>query len=164
METPTQKIHELIKKFDTAMLVTHGRDLVQHARPMAVAKVDENCDVWFFTGRDSEKAQEIEQDQDVLLVFQNSHNCYISLVGQANLVADREQMSALWKESYKVWFPGGASDPNLMLIRVTVMEAEYWDSSGFKGVRYLFEAATAYVKGTTPKDLDPELHGHVSLR
>ena len=73
METPTQKIHGLLKKFDTAMLVTHGHDTIEHARPMGIAHLEENCDLWFFTDRVSEKTREIQQDAKVLLVFQKDY-------------------------------------------------------------------------------------------
>jgi general stress protein 26 len=162
-ENHTEKIHELLGKFHTAMLVTHGRDQAPHARPMAIAKIEPNCDLWFFTQLDSEKTREIEEDEQVMVVCQKEHSVYLSLVGKAGVVMDRTEVSALWKESYKVWFPKGIEDPNLALIRVTVLEAEFWDSSGFKGIKYLFSAARAYINGQTP-EVDPDQHGHVAMR
>lgn len=164
MENPTQKILGLLKKFDTAMLVTQGRDFVEHARPMGIARVDENCDVWFFSGRVSEKVREIQNDANVLLVFQKDHGAYLSITGRAQLIADKNKAAELWKESYKTWFPGGVNDPDLLLIRVSVHEAEYWDNTGFKGVKYLFETARAYVSGTRPNVNEPEQHGKVNLK
>jgi general stress protein 26 len=150
MENQLEKIYGRLQKFDTAMLVTQGRDFVEHARPMGVAHVEKNCDVWFFTARVSEKVRELEHDRHVLLVFQKDHGVYLSITGRAQLVADPAKAAQYWKESYKTWFPGGVNDPNLLLICVKVNEAEYWDNTGFKGVKYIFEAAKAYVKGATP--------------
>jgi general stress protein 26 len=146
------------------MLVTRGRDRVQHARPMAVAKAEHNGDVWFFTARDTEKTREIENFSEVLVVFQNGHKCSVSLTGRAELISNRDIMADLWKEPYKVWFPLGVDDPSLQLIHVRAVEAEYWDSTGFKGIKYLFEAAKAYATGTTPHVDEPEQHGHVALK
>lgn len=42
-----KKIREMLQEFDTALLVTHGIDAPFHARPMAIARVEANCDVWF---------------------------------------------------------------------------------------------------------------------
>ena len=164
METPTEKIHGLLKKFDTAMLVTYGRDGKHHARPMGIAKVSESNEVWFFTGRDSEKTRELEEEEEVMLIFQKDHTAYLSMSGHASLVSDRAAMTELWKESYKVWFPQGVNDPNLLLIRIRGEDAEYWDNSGFNSVKYLFGAARAYVTGTVPKVEEPEQHGHVEMK
>ena len=39
-------------------------------------------------------------------------------------------MKAIWKEPYKVWFPKGPDDPEIVLVEVDLMEAEYWDNRG----------------------------------
>ncbi len=161
--SPLQKIHALLKDFSTAMLVTHTDDHPFHARPMEVAWVSPENHVWFFTSAKSAKVDEIQEDQDVLLTFQDDHQKYITLTGYAELITDREKMADLWKESYRVWFPGDLEDPNLLLVRVIPREAEYWDNSGTKGVRYLYEAAKAYLQGTTPEVEEGEVHGRVRM-
>jgi general stress protein 26 len=162
--TPTQKIYNLLAKFNTAMLVTQGRDLTQHARPRAVAKIEANCDVWFFTARSSVKVHEIELDQKVLLLFQGDHNCYVSLAGRAELISDHVQMAAMWRESGKIWFPNGVKDPNPILIRVASEEADYWDASGLNGIKYFFAITKARLAGkTSPIDISVQ-HGHEELK
>ncbi|HEX4342410.1 MAG TPA: pyridoxamine 5'-phosphate oxidase family protein [Verrucomicrobiae bacterium] len=164
MENHIEKVHSLLTKFDTAMLVTHGRDGIDRVRPMGIAKVEPNCDVWFFTGRASEKTREIEHDTEVLLVCQKDHSAYLSVLGRAQLSDDRAKATELWKAAYKTWFPGGVDDPNLLLIRVNVTAAEYWDNTGVNGIKYLIEAAKAYVTGSSPHVNEPEQHGKVNLK
>jgi len=161
-EDQVQKIYELLSDFDTAMLVTHGGDFA-HARPMAIAHVEPNCDVWFFTGRSSPKVHEIRDDDRVLVVCQDEHSRYVTLSGRAELIAEREKARQLWSDSYKAWFPGGVDDPELLLIRVHAEEAEYFDTRDLKGLRYLFEAAKARARGTRPEIKEGEQHGKVSL-
>ena len=159
-----EKIHSLLSKFDTAMLVTHGRDGIDHARPMGIAGLEPNCDLWFFTARSSEKVYEIEHDSEVLLVFQKDHKAYVSLLGRAQLVPDRDKAAELWKSAYRAWFPNGYNDTNVLLIRVNAISAEYWDNTGFNGIRYLFEAVKAVVAVKTPEVKEPEQHGTVKLK
>ena len=45
----------------------------------------------------------------------------------------------------------GKDDPKLCLVVVTPRQAEYWDQSGLKGVKYLLGLVKAYAKGTTPE-------------
>ena len=34
----------------------------------------------------------------------------------------------MWSEVYRAWFPDGARDDNVVLIRVDAEQAEYWDT------------------------------------
>lgn len=164
MNTPCpEKVHELMQTFHTAMLVTHGGEDSLRARPMEIALADPDCHVWFFTGRNSPKTREIRQDQHVLLTFQKDHQKYLSLSGAADLVTDRTMIESLWKEVYRVWFPDGVNDPDLTLVHIIPHHAEYWDNSGTQGVRYLYEAAKAYVTGTKADPTEGTQHGHVRL-
>ncbi len=155
------KIRELLDEFDTALLVTHGNSFPFHARPMAIARVEPNCDLWFFTGRNSAKVREIENDQQVLIVCQDEMLRYVALHAAAKLIFDRNKAVELWDDSYKTWFPQGVQDPDLVLIRAQAEHAEYWDNEGFKSVKYLFEAAKAYVRGAQPHVQPGEQHGSV---
>lgn len=162
-DVPVAKIRELLESFETAMLVTHGKRAPFHGRPMAIARVEANCDVWFFTSRSSMKVQEIKNNQQVLIVCQGEMSRYVSLNAAAKLIFDSGKAVELWKESYRTWFPQGASDPDLLLIRAEAHSAEFWDSEGFKSVQYLFEAAKAYVRGTRPHIEEGEQHGSVTF-
>jgi hypothetical protein len=49
------------------------------------------------------------------------------------------------------------------LIRAQAESAEYRDNEGFKSVKYLFEAAQSYIKGTRPQVQEGEQHGSVTF-
>lgn len=57
-------------------------------------------------------------------------------------------MKELWKPFLKAWFPKGLDDPDLALLKVTVTEAEYWDTSS-SPVVHAVGLAKALVKGET---------------
>jgi hypothetical protein len=50
----------------------------------------------------------------------------------------------------EVWFKG-PDDPRACVLVFTPSEAELWDASGVKGLRYLFAAAKAFVTGDRPE-------------
>ena len=158
-----EKVHELLLSFHTAMLVTHGGVDFLHARPMEIAHASPDCHVWFFTDTQSPKTREIRQEDSVLLTFQKDHQKYLSIAGTADLVTDRTLIQSFWKEPFRVWFPEGINDPNLMLMHIIPHHAEYWDNSSLQGVRYLYEAAKAYVSSTPPQIKEGDQHGKVAL-
>lgn len=154
---------ELLKQFDTAMLVTHAEGDQIRARPMEVARIDDDGTVWFISGKDSGKIHEIADDQQISVVCQNDRKAYLSLSALARVIRDRAVIAELWQESFQVWFPGGKDDPNIALIAARPEQGEYWDNEGFRKIEYLFSAAKAYATGTTPEIKEGEQHGKVSF-
>lgn len=161
----TQREHFLsvLKKFRTAMLVTHTGSHGFHARPMAIAAMEDDGRLWFFTGANSPKAHEIELDSEVYLTAQDDNDAFLTLSGRAVLIGDRQKIAQLWREPFRVWFPDGPDDPNIELIAVRPERGEYWDNTGFGGAKYFWEATKAYISGTTPDADDPNVHGRVQL-
>ena len=152
----------LLKKFSTVMLVTLAEDGGFHARPMMLAEVEDDGRVWFFTAANTPKVHEIELDSHVRIVAQQGHSA-LTLTGRASLIGDREKIAQLWSEPFRVWFPKGETDPDIELIAVRPERGEFWDNTGTHGVKYLWEAAKAYMSGTTPDADDGDLHGKVRL-
>jgi general stress protein 26 len=159
----TDKLHDLLQDFDSAMLVTRTEDGQLRSRPMMLADVDADGTLWFMTGRDSGKMDEIKLDEHVNVALQTKRK-FVSISGQARIINDRSKVTELWNDAWKVWFPGGKEDPTLRLLRVAGEMGEYWDNSGTSGVKYLIEAGKAYLRGTTPDvEGDPKIHGKVDL-
>lgn len=154
-------MYDLLKDFDTAMLVTRSSEDHMHARPMAVAELRAGGDAYFVTSIDSPKVDEIKRNPNVTLTFQSS-NQFASVCGRIGVVRDPALIDRLWKEAWKVWFPKGKSDPSISLLKFDAQHGEYWDNAGAQGLKYAFEAAKAYVKGETPTT-DQKQHAKVDL-
>lgn len=156
-----QHLYDLLKDFDTAMMITQGAQTQMHARPMAIAELKPDADAYFATSLDSPKVAEIANNAHVTLTFQ-SHKQFAALYGSVEIVKDRAQIDRLWKEAWKVWFPNGKDDPNLTLLRFNAENGEYWDNAGVQGIKYAIKAINAYVTGETPKN-DSKEHAKVNL-
>jgi general stress protein 26 len=144
-----ERLYDVIKDFDNAMLVTSATDRRDHARPMHIAEIREDGDIFFATSIDSPKITEIAANPEVIVTFQSSRQ-FAAVYGRAEVVKDRNLIDHLWSDAWKVWFPEGKADPTLCLIRVAGREGEYWDNAGMQGIKYAFEAAKAYMQGRTP--------------
>ena len=142
------RLSELMKKFSTAMLVTHATDGRLRARPLSFAG-EHDGRLYFSTSAESAKVEELHDDPRVAITMQDSAR-YISISGTAELSDDPKLIERLWREPWRVWFPDGKSDPALRILSVAPAVAEYWDQSGARGIKYLIEMAKAYATGTTP--------------
>jgi general stress protein 26 len=154
-----KNLFDVVDDFDVAMLVTHTANTI-HARPMAIAQLDFGIGVYLVTDIHSLKIDEISVNQNALLTFQSARR-FASLSGQLAVVLDRQLIEKVWKESWKVWFPGGKSDPDIALLKFTAHEGEFWDNAGVQGLKYVYEVARAYVTGEAP---EPDVAQHDKVR
>src|SRR5688500_8401899 len=90
-------LYRLLKEFSAAMIVTHGIDGTMIARPMAIARVDPGGNMFFTTGVDTTKVDEILADPQVTVVVQ-SRTQYAAVRGIAKVSMDRELIRSLWRE------------------------------------------------------------------
>ena len=162
MDTNDSKNHlyELVNDFEVAMLVTQTANTM-HARPMAIASLDDAMGVYLVTGFNSIKVDEISASPHALLTFQSARK-FASVRGEVMVLHDRPLVERMWKESWKVWFPEGKSDQNIALLKFTAHEGEYWDNGGMQGLKYVYDAARAYVTGEALKTDDAQ-NAKVSL-
>jgi general stress protein 26 len=121
-----KKLGELIKDIKFAMFTTVDEEGVLRSRPMTTQQMEFDGDLWFFTYVDTAKVDDVRQYQQVNVSYaEPDDQRYVSVIGSAEVVDDRDKMEELWNPAYKAFFPDGLSDPRLRLIKVTVSEAEY---------------------------------------
>ncbi|MBD1909795.1 MULTISPECIES: pyridoxamine 5'-phosphate oxidase family protein [unclassified Leptolyngbya] len=140
-----QKLQSLIKDIEYGMLTTIDNGYLR-SRPMATHKeIDADGILWFFTDVTSHKVAEVEQEHQVNVSYSApDKQTYVSISGRAEVVRDRTKMQELWHPSLKAWFPQELDEPNIALLKITVEQAEYWDSpAGWVAKTLGFIKATA---------------------
>ena len=156
-----KKLAELIGGIRIAMFNTVGQDGKISSRPMALQNETFFGTLWFLTSVRSEKIDEIQQVRDVTLTLAEPKDSkFVVLKGRASYSQDKAKIHDLWNSWYKAWFPEGEDDPDIAVLRVDVLEADYWEANASKivrGLRYLAAAATG---GGVPTGES----GHVTVR
>ncbi|HEY5289089.1 MAG TPA: pyridoxamine 5'-phosphate oxidase family protein [Polyangia bacterium] len=160
--TDKKHLEELLKHFQTAMLVTHTEGADLRARPLALASAHDEGVLYFATSVSSPKVTELERTPEVAVTLQDSRR-YVSIGGTARITRDRALIERLWSETWKLWFPKGKDDPEICIVEVTPRDAEYWDQSGLAGVKFVLEAAKAYAAGTKAKSGESANHAKVHV-
>jgi general stress protein 26 len=113
-----------------------------------VAQDDE--DLWFFMARGSDAVAHIADEPRVNVAYADTGaDVYASVAGTATLVEDLAMKERLFSPMARAWFPGGPGDPDLALVRVSMLETEYWIVRENKLVQML-KMARAAVTGNAP--------------
>lgn len=156
-----EKLIEMVKDVRVCMLITNEQNAENlSGRPMSISKIDDDGTLWFFTRASSYKVDEIEESKKVSIAITNeSSNNYLMIHGSASLVDDKTKMKELWSTILKAWFPLGLEDPDMILIKVTPNEVNYWDGTSSKMV-VLFNMLKAIVTG---KEYAEGEHGKINL-
>ncbi|MBC7513184.1 MAG: pyridoxamine 5'-phosphate oxidase family protein [Herminiimonas sp.] len=142
-----------IEHVRVGMLTTVGPDGALLSRPMSNQQVDADGALWFFVSDEAAVSKQIVSSPNVNVSFAAPEDSlYVSVAGTAALVKDKEKIAAMWNPMVSAWFPKGADDPHVALIRVAIDSAEYWDSDKSRMMQ-LFAMAKAAVTGKPPTDI-----------
>ena len=149
------KLWELIKDIRFAMFTTRHGNGHLHSRPMTTqnSKVDQDASLWFFMERNDQAVADLTADPVVNLVYADpGEDSYVSVSGTAALVEDMARKKQFWSKMNEAYFPAGVTDPNLALVEVKIIHANYWDVEESKIVQ-LFKMASAAMTGKPPSRL-----------
>jgi general stress protein 26 len=146
-EEAINKFRKLVEEVRICMFITHSRNEHEHTRPMATVDVDENGTLWFYTDIRSIKVEEVATDREVHLTFSHpGKESYMDVWGTGSISTDRQLIKDKWSPVVKAYFPQGADDPNLALLKVVPNDVYYWESETGKMMQFL-KMATAAVTG-----------------
>jgi general stress protein 26 len=151
------KLGALINDIDVAMLTTRAADGSLVSRPLQTLKLDSEGEIIFFTAAKSHKVEELTEDHSVNLAYADkAENRFVSVRGRARMDRDHDTIDELWSPAQKIFFPDGKDDPNLMVLRVRVRDANYWEGPSNVLTR-AFDFAKAMLDDS-PSDLGTRGH------
>ena len=147
-----ETLWDLIKGIRFGMLVHRTGTGMLHAHPLTTQSkgMDAQSDLHFFIPKEGELYERLQTEGHVNLCYADpGADSYVSLSGDARFSDDKALKETLWSPAAKAWFPKGVDDPNLALLVVRAVHAEYWDVKESKMVQ-LFKMAKAAVTGKEP--------------
>lgn len=95
-----------------------------HAEPMT-AQLDRDAHhtIWFFVSR----GNRIAAGGKAMAQFSSKgHDVFACLSGTLVEETDRARFDKHWSNTVEAWFPQGKNDPNLMMLRFEIDDAEVW--------------------------------------
>ena len=145
-----EKLKDMVAKIDICLFCTN---LENHeysdCRPMGAQQVDDEGNIWFFSGLHSTKNEEIQKNPDVQLFFSHpGKSSYLVVNGNAEIIISKTKTEELWSPLVKTWFKEGKDDPEISLIKVNTKNAYYWDTDGNRMINF-FKMVASVATGTT---------------
>src|SRR6476469_1933481 len=126
-EEALKKFKKLAEDIRICMFITNNNSESEHTRPMATIEVDDNGTLWFYTDIRSVKVEETATDKQVHLTYAHpGKEIYLDVWGTSHIITDKQQIKDKWKPVVKAYFPNGADDPNIALMKVQPNEVYYW--------------------------------------
>ncbi len=81
--------------------------------------------IWFFTSRQ----RPIAAGGPATATFAGkNHGLFARFSGTLSEETDRARFDEEWSPAVAAWFPGGKDDPDLVMLRMDLGEAEIWDA------------------------------------
>ncbi|WP_414566718.1 MULTISPECIES: pyridoxamine 5'-phosphate oxidase family protein [unclassified Anabaena] len=126
-----QQLREIMADINCGMLTTVDQNAQLHSCPMCKSgEISSDGALWFFSYAHSQKVNDIQHNQQVNVSFTSpDQQRYISVSGTAQLVEDRNKMQEKWQPELHTWLPKGLDEPDIILLKVNVHQADYWDSA-----------------------------------
>lgn len=122
---------ELKQKFWLALADSPFVFLERKAQPgdavVMTAKLDKdaNSAIWFFTKRDHHLAQ---MGPSFCTFASKDHKIFARFEGVLSEETSRERLDKEWDRQTAAWYDQGKDDPNLLMLRMDLGDAEIWDS------------------------------------
>ncbi|MCX8044825.1 MAG: pyridoxamine 5'-phosphate oxidase family protein [Desulfobacterota bacterium] len=123
-----EKVIALITRNRYAKLITNGPDGTPRARIMTNLPIGKDMIIWFATGLSTSKVQDIKNNPHVsVFVDDPDDHVHACISGTAEIITNDRLRRKYWREGFAFFFPGGPTDPDYCLLKITPRTVEYMD-------------------------------------
>ena len=145
--TQREELGKLLASFDSGVLVAQDCLGDLRAHPVALGRMIPDGSLWLAAGIDNTPVIDPDRSDACMLICERAEK-HLVLSGGLALELDPARPHLEWMEHWSTWFAEGPSALSLVLARFFPRSAEYWDHTGHKPARFMFEMARSLVRGS----------------
>ncbi len=120
-----EKANQIIKTCDAVYLGVIDENGYPNVSTVSTVKPENIFEAYFATGMSANKTQRLLNDNRASICYRSDNN-NITLVGEAEILTDQETKGRYWLDWFINHFPGGETDPNYCIIKLTSKRASLW--------------------------------------
>lgn len=137
---PADRVWEILKAIDIAMLVTHGPDGLR-GRPMSTIPTPEKGLIYLLTETSSLAARDIRSEGKVFMSYQGRGD-HVALNGMATVNPDKGLVKDLWSPGAQAFWPNGPVAHDVVTLVIDPGHADVWDGPGLlRGIASIVSGA-----------------------
>lgn len=147
-DNPQEQLLEELKSARCVMLGTpHEHD--KHMQPMSPQIDVDDQAIYFYSDNTSELGQAVIKGSG------KTHMCHIDddyqacVSGILSVHDDPETVEKFWNPIVAAWYPGGKTDPKLMMLKFVPIDAAIW-ATDKSTIGFVYEVAKANIKNELP--------------
>lgn len=119
-----ERANQIIKTCDAAYLGVIDENGYPHVSTVSSINSENIFEAYFSTGMGANKTKRLLKNTRASVCYR-SGNDNITLVGEAEILTDKETKSRCWLDWFINHFPGGETDPNYCVIKFTTKRVSY---------------------------------------
>ena len=125
-----EKANQIIKGCETAYFGVIDEDGFPSVSTVSPVNPENILEVFFTTNTDGNKAKRLRKSDKASICF-HAGGANITLVGTAEIRTDQETKSRCWQDWFIGQYPGGETDPDYIVVKVTTKRVSLWvDNEG----------------------------------
>jgi general stress protein 26 len=124
-----QAVLQLMDESEAVYLATvaEGRPRIRALNNLRRQHRDMGFTVYMATSISSGKVREIRANPAVSAYYSEPKKVHgVTLSGEMEVLTDPDLKAALWQEEWKIYWPGGAADPDYAVLRLKPTQAAGW--------------------------------------
>ena len=127
-EAPRDALFDALADTRTGMLAVEGSG--QLLQPMTHHADRATGEIWFITSIETDLVRAVGLGgRAQYCLASKAQDLHASMSGTLEQVDDPEKLDSLWSPFASAWFAEGREDPKIILLRLTLLDAELWASS-----------------------------------
>ncbi|MCL5280120.1 MAG: pyridoxamine 5'-phosphate oxidase family protein [Planctomycetes bacterium] len=117
----------LANRSGIAMLGTNGDEGYPNIKAMIKMENQGLNRIWFSTNTSSKRVSQLARNAKACIYFVDSEQWMgLMLVGEIEVLQDRESRQRLWREGFEKYYPAGVTDPDYCVLRFTAQQGNYY--------------------------------------
>lgn len=117
----------LASRSNIVMLGTNGDNGYPNIKAMIKMENEGLNRIWFSTNTSSKRLGQLVRNSKACVYFVDFEQWMgLMLVGDVEVLQDRESRQRLWREGFEKYYPSGVTDPDYSVLRFTAQWGNYY--------------------------------------